>query len=294
MDVTFDGASPFLSGLHHSTNYRKGEHSMKNMILGVVSMGFAAMLCASPVQAADDWSFSLTPYLWLPTIDGQLTFNIPPGGGGSPNVEAGPDNYLENLDFALMLAGEARKGRMLLVGDLIYLNFAGSDARTVSVNLPGGGTVPVVDAGSETSLKGALITLGGGYNVYSTPRAQMDVFGGLRYLTIEAGVDWRITGPVGAFPPTGSIKQDKDVTDGIVGVRGRVKWPDSNWSMPYHFDVGTGSSDLTWQAILGASYSYSWGDVTLAYRHLEYDFGNGGLVSDLSFSGPALGATFHF
>jgi len=261
---------------------------------GAVSVLLAAWLCAVSAHAKDDWSFSLTPYLWLPTIDGQLKYSIPPGGSGSPNVEAGPNSYLEHLDFALMLAGEARKGPWMVLGDLIYLNFSKSDASTVSVNLPGGGSVPVIDAGTETSLKGTLITLAPGYNFYKTSRAHADVFGGIRYLTLEAGADWRISGPVGAFPATGSIRQDKDETDVIVGVRGRTRLGQGNWSMPYHLDIGTGGSDFTWQALLGVSYSYSWGDVTLAFRHLDYDFGKGGLVEDLTFSGPALGARFSF
>lgn len=47
----------------------------------------------------------------------------------------------------------------------------------------------------------------------------MDFFRGVRYLTIEAGAGWRITGPVGAFPATGSLREDKDILDGVIGVR---------------------------------------------------------------------------
>jgi len=104
-------------------------------------MVLAAILYTFPVQAVDEWGYTLTPYIWLPTVGGQLKYNIPPGAGGSPNVDAGPDSYLENLYFALILAGEARKGHWSLLGDLIYLDFAGSNARMVSVNLPGGGFI---------------------------------------------------------------------------------------------------------------------------------------------------------
>jgi hypothetical protein len=267
---------------------------MKNISLATVSMVTIAALTAPPAQAADDWSFSLTPYIWLPTVSGQLKFNIPPGDAGSPNVESGPNSYLENLDFALMLAGEARKGRWSLLGDLIYLDFAGSNGKTMSVNLPDGSIVPVVDAGTTTSLKGALITLAPGYSVYSTPKANMDVFAGVRYLTIQAKADWSITGPVGAFPETGSIVQDNDFWDGIIGVRGRTKLGEGRWSVPYYLDVGAGTSYFTWQAILALSYSFSWGDITLAYRYLMYDASADNLLQNFSFSGPALGASFHF
>jgi len=32
-------------------------------------------------SAADEWQFQLTPYIWLPTLDGTLNFEPPPGGG---------------------------------------------------------------------------------------------------------------------------------------------------------------------------------------------------------------------
>lgn len=249
---------------------------------------------ASPEQTEEGWSFSLAPYIWLPAVDGQLKFSVPPGLGGAPVTDAAPNSYLENLDFAIMLTGEARKGRWSLLGDMVYVDFSDSDAKTKSVELPGGGSVPVIDAGTETDLSGVLITLAPGYSVYSTPRANMDFFGGVRYLTLEAGTDWRITGPVGEFPATGSLSEDKDILDGIIGVRGQAKLGEGQWSVPYYFDVGAGDSDFTWQASAGISYSFSWGDIRMVYRHLDYDMESDHLLQDLSFSGPALGATFRF
>jgi len=66
------------------------------------------------------------------------------------------------------------------------------------------------------------------------------------------------------------------------------------WSIPYYLDIGTGSSQLTYQWMLGIAYSFKWGEVTLAYRDLYYDQTDDKLVQDLRFDGPALGATFRF
>lgn len=265
---------------------------MKRVLLGTATI--ISALGTAPVFAADDDRFSLTPYIWLPTVGGQLKYEIPPGSGGSPNVESGPDSYLENLDFALMLTGQMRMGRWSVFGDLIYLDFAGSSSKTKSVNLPGGGSVPVIDAGTETALRGALVTLTPGYSLYETSKAVLDVFGGFRFLPLTARAEWHISGPVDAFPADGSIEQDVDIWSGIIGLRGRARLGESKWSVPYYFDVGTGSSTSTWQAMAAASYGFSWGDVSLAYRHLEYDLDDDKLLQDLSFSGPALGATFRF
>lgn len=267
---------------------------MKCRLTGLIAAGLATLACSASVPAADEWSYSLTPYVWLPTIDGNLSFSIPQGGTGSPNIVSGPSDYLGDLRFALMLTGEARKGPWSLLGDVIYLDMNGSKANTVSVNLPGGGSVPVVDTGSEVSMKGTLLSLVPGYSVYSTPQANMDVFAGVRNLHVNADATWRISTAVGAFPATGTTSQDKDITDAIIGVRGHLHPWDGNWSVPYYLDAGTGSSDFTWQALLGATYSYGWGDVSFAYRYLKFNAGSSDLVDDLTLRGPMLGATFHF
>jgi hypothetical protein len=56
--------------------------------------------------------------------------------------------------------------------------------------------------------------------------------------------------------------------------------------MPYYLDVGTGSSNWTWQALLGVGYAFDWGDVNLSDpQPLAYDF-NGKNDADLRMTGP--------
>ena len=143
-------------------------------------------------------------------------------------------------------------------------------------------------------------TLGGGYAVLPGRPVELDIFGGLRSFGLEASTDWQLTATVtgpGAgqsFPRTGSISARLDLWDGIVGVRGRIWIGRSNWSIPYYLDVGTGSSSLTWQGMLGVAYIYDWIGVTLAYRHLYYDQKDDKLIQEMRFSGPALGVNFRF
>jgi len=60
-----------------------------------------ALLAALPVCADEqDWQFTLTPYLWLPTIDGNARYQAPPGGGGDPIFSVGPT---DRLDLASMV-----------------------------------------------------------------------------------------------------------------------------------------------------------------------------------------------
>ena len=66
------------------------------------------------------------------------------------------------------------------------------------------------------------------------------------------------------------------------------------WVVPYYFDIGTGDSDVTWQAVLGLGYAFGWGDVDLVWCYLDYDLKSGGAIEDINFSGPALGAKFRW
>jgi hypothetical protein len=274
-------------------------HSCACRLAGVLSRGALAFFTSTSVHSADDpydgrWHFSVTPYLWLPNIDGSLRFSVPPGAGGAPEVEVGPNNYLQNLDFALMLAGEARKGNWAVFTDVIYLDFSGEKGSVRSISGPGGIVQIPVNVGTSTGFKGLVWTFAGSYTVARGRTATLDVLGGFRYLGAEASVSWLFAGPLGLFPQAGGFTQKEDLWDAIIGVRGRAKLGTGNWFIPYYLDVGTGSSEITWQALAGIGYSFRWGEVLLAYRHLSYDQEDDKLIQDMRFSGPALGVSFRF
>jgi hypothetical protein len=265
----------------------------------------AALVLCGPLGAAaqtpsNQWTFSITPYLWLPNIDGTLKYSAPPGARGSAEVRVGPNDYLEALNMVMMISGEARKGRWSVFTDFIYLDFSSEESAVKSINFGGNIVSAGANLSTDSSLRGAAWTLGAGYAVLPGRPVALDVFGGLRYFGLEASTDWQlaltVTGPGGGqtFPRAGSISEREDLWDGIVGVKGRVWLGGSSWSIPYYLDVGTGSSSLTWQGMLGLAYSYKWFGATLVYRHLYYDMKDDKLIQDLRFSGPALGLTFRF
>jgi hypothetical protein len=266
---------------------------MKRQVVIAAALVVFALLAPlhARAQAGDDqWRFALALYLWLPNVDGTLKFSAPPGASGNPSVQTGPNDYLENLDHALMLAGEARKGKWAIFSDFIYLDFAGESSTVRSV----GGTPVTVNQSTSTGLKGLVWELAASYTVAQSPTATLDVLGGFRYLGVEASLQWQLAGPIGQLPQAGSHTQNVDLWDAIVGVRGRVKLGGGNWYVPYYLDAGAGSSVLTWQGMTGIGYAFRWGDVLLAYRHLYYDQKDDKLFQDFSFSGPALGVSFRF
>ena len=254
-------------------------------VLPVVAL-MTPFVLASPATAQE---FVVTPYVWLPNIDGNMNFEVP--SGARANVEVGPNDYLENLDMAFMIAGEYRGNDWAVFTDLIYLDFSNENSSVRTVNGPGPNQTPI-DVGSQLTFEGLLWTLGGAYELANTESYTFDIFAGLRYLGADARLNWSLAGPLNQFPQSGTIEAEEDLWDGLVGVRGEARA--GNWFFPYYFDVGAGSSDLTMQALIGAGYRFGAWDVRLAYRHLYYEEGDEALLNDLAFSGPAFGASFRF
>jgi len=258
----------------------------------------------------DEWQFALTPYLWLPTIAGDLKYEVPPGSGtGAPTIEMGPADWIDMLNYGLLIGGSAQKGRFSLFADFVYLSMTSEeDDRVVSVDdtvtVPGTRIpIPVgaeLNADTRTDLDGALWTLAAGYAVKQTESSTAILFVGARHFNVDLKTRWDLTAeitiPGGGviLPSQGSISGDAALWDGIVGVRGEFDVGEGSWSVPYYFDIGAGDSDRTWNAFAGLAREYGWGDLLIAYRHLEYDQGSDSLMQDFSFSGPLIGARFRF
>ena len=69
-----------------------------------------------------------------------------------------------------------------------------------------------------------------------------------------------------------SISKSEDLWDGVIGLRGRLNLGPSQFYIPYYFDIGAGSSEVTWEGVVGLGYGFKWVDIVLAYRHLYYDY----------------------
>jgi hypothetical protein len=283
---------------------RRNAHTRRigSALLFLAALPFHAF--AENPAPPDKWTFGVQPYLWLPSINGSLSYSVPPGSGGSANVDISSNSLLEALDFALMLEAEARKGKWAILTDFIYLDMGAQDSQVKSVNFSGPGgrvTLPVtVNGSASATLKGTLWELAGSYTVAHSEASSLDVLLGFRYFGIETTTDWNLSATITdnvsgkTFARTGSVKESDDLWDGIVGIRGRIGLGSGKWGIPYYLDVGTGSSTITWQGAAGIQYRWSWIDLNLMYRYLYYDMESGKLLQNVSFNGPALGVNFRF
>jgi len=263
-----------------------------------VALVLAGTGVLSPRDAAaqstltDEWKFRAIPYFWGANITTRATFP----GGNSTDVYLSLKDLLNHLRFAGMGSLEAQKGAWGAFTDVVYMDVGGAKATTRDgtidgVPLPVGATL-----NTGARIKAWVWTLAGSYRVQSTPDLEMDVFAGARLLSLQPTLDYSFNIDVGPFsgPGRGGSRTVKaNDWDGIVGVKGRVAVGSSReWFIPYYVDIGTGDSDLTWQASAGVGYKFSWGDLILTYRYLDYNFKSSSKIDSMTMKGPLLGAAF--
>jgi hypothetical protein len=268
------------------------ERSSPAVRVPVILVIAAAMLAAAPAGAAetggeDGWEFGLAIYGWLPDIEGSLSQEIP-GQGSELKVDA--ETLIDNLDMTAQVAFEARRGRWLILANVLYLAEEAQESDAVKVpGIPG----LVLDTDARLDLSSWITGLAGGRVLAENDRVTLSALFGLRYFTLDTDLEIQIDGPLPGPLPTRRFSQEVELWDAVVGLRGRIHLGE-HWFIPYHLDAGAGDSDLTWQALAGFGYRFRWGSVMAAYRSLNYDQGSDKPVEDFTFAGPALAVTFRF
>jgi hypothetical protein len=229
---------------------------------------------ASDQSLVGDWKHSATLYVWLPAIDGELKYQRE---AGDDTLQIDTGQILDALNMTFMGTYESRKNRWFFLGDLIYLDL-GDDKNRDTI----GYDKVTLD------LNGWQIGAYGGYNLLRSSSVNLDLVAGLRYLTIETEANLSSD-----RLPDLDLTEDADLWDGVVGLKGDAKI-NENWYLSYHADVGTGDSNLTWQALSGIGFHADWGDVALVYRFLKWDQDKDKFVQELSFRGPVIALKFCF
>lgn len=267
----------------------------RSIALVAVALGIGAALApgVAAAQVSDRWQFGAMLYGWFPSLSGTTTF---PPQVASTDVSVDSDDILSNLEFVFMGTFEARKGRWGAFTDVIYMDLGGSKSQTREFSLGGAGVPADVSGNLDYDIKGWVWTLAGEYRVVADPGAGVDLFAGARYLDVEQTLDYRLEGAVDGIPVadrSGRRRVDAGNWDGIVGAKGRLSFgTERAWFVPWYVDVGTGESDLTWQAMGGLGYEFKWGDVVAAWRYLDYRIGED--IDRITFSGPAIAFAFRW
>jgi len=256
-------------------------------------------LFSSPAMAqenkgyGDEWQHAFALYGWGVDIGGQLAFGnrIDVAAESSSDIDIGYKDLLGSIEFAFMGSYQARKGMWSIMTDVIYGNISGK--KQLDLIPPIGGDIINVTTDVKLDLKGLILHLGGGYNLYNRENTTADFIFGARYM--EVSNDLVLDFDLG-FQDLNyrlPISASEDLLDAFIGFKGTIGLSD-RWLISYYGDVGTGDSDFSWQAEVGIAYRAShWADIALVYRHLEWDIG-GKVLDDISIRGPALGVVFRF
>jgi len=256
----------------------------------------AAVLLPSVSHAqgnTDAWQWRASVYGWFPGIKGETQF---PSGAGGPSINVDADTLIENLKMAFMGTLEARQGRWGGLADWFYADVGDSKAGTRDFSIQGQQLSVGTTANLSLDAKTNILTLAGTYSWIDRNEYSTSVVFGARMLNMDQTLDWAFagTGPLGVAR-SGRAEVSATNWDAIVGMRGRARFGDElRWFVPYHFDIGAGNSDLTWQAIVGLGYSFSWGDVGVAWRYLDYEFKSSERLQSITFNGFAAGVSFKF
>ncbi len=141
---------------------------------------------------------------------------------------------------------------------------------------------------NEFSYKAWIITPAVTYQIVDSGALNLHLLAGARYLYMKPAI---------TTSNDTTLDTSGNLWDGIVGVKGTYDL-NEKWFMPFHFDVGTGDTELTWQAFAGIGYKYESFDLIAGYRYLDWTFDDSSpgvnVFNDLTISGPMFGAKFRF
>lgn len=261
---------------------------------------------AAPPPAPGTWQVNVAPYIWFPTTRVDLSYNLPAALGGRlpTEVSMGPGETLSDLDIAAMLTGEVRNGPFSVLTDLMYTRLSVTDSHIKSLDFFGLPSRPIsrsLQTSVSTTPKILVWTLAAGYTVVQGDWGNVDVFTGVRLLWVSAVTNYSlalsIVGPRGngaTFGGIGGVSGSSSIWNGIVGLRGKIRLPQSRFFIPYYFDIGGGGSQPTWQIATGLGYQANWGAITATYRYLSFRQGGDNVATKTSLGGPMLMATFTF
>lgn len=244
----------------------------------------AARPAVAEEHVSDKWQFSVTPYMWALSLNGDVTVK-----GQKNPADVDFNDIWDNLNFAAMVEFEARKNRWgFFVSPLIS-------------------QLEVETAPVDVTIDLDIIAFGGFYRLgpwplrseagSSGPVLVTDIYAGGRYTYVKLDLDFNIPG----LP---RVNGSKDWVDPIIGVR-TLWFLTPRWTLMVAGDIGGGSSGSDFQWMINGLVGYSFhllGDdnakVFAGYRALGQDYSDGSGADKFEWNetlyGPVLGLSYHF
>lgn len=230
-------------------------------------------------DSGDSWHFQVATYAWLSGQEGTVATlpGLPPA-----DIDISyTDDIADNINGALTLVGEARKGPFGITMDVNY-----SDIESDSATL--GQYFTTLTSQTKTW----IVSTAAFYRFFESERAFLDGLGGVRYWSVDQELALS-GGPLGTY----GIDNREDWFDPIIGLKGlsmlgASKFFVSGFFIIGGFDVG---SNFMWDGNLNLGYQWTKTfSTTIGYRYLDVDYDNDDYLYDVSQDGIMLGLSWRF
>jgi hypothetical protein len=258
------------------------------VIAAFIFSPFAPVVAAEEKpDAQSDWEFQAAPYFWALSMDGDVTVK-----GRKADVDVSFSDIWDELNIALMLEYEARKGNWGLWGNTIYADLGGSDTHAGPLTIEPTATVLWQGAGGSYRMGTWDLADSSGKH---TPSVTVDTYFGIRYTYLDVDLD---------IKGLDDIDKSEDWLEPLVGVR--TLWNLSErWSVNLAGDIGgvAFGSDFAWSAFGLIGYRFSLfgednANAIAGYRALSQDYSDGHgsdkFEWDITLHGPVLGLVITF
>jgi hypothetical protein len=268
-----------------------------------------------PAPALQAWTFTLAPYVWMPSLNGSTTVK-----GRTTDVDVSFVDILDHTKipkdlFGLMTYLEARNGRYSFFADVVYLKVGlngdmtrsrGVDALNASVGASAGLKIEMVIAEMAAAYEVAR------WGSTSGPGSStaIDLYGGARGWWQKADASVNLGGTVNVgdltFNPDRTLTASGNVAwaDPLVGVRLRQQFaPGMDLVMSGDAGGFGAGSKFSWQALAAFNYKlFVRNDITwnamIGYKALSVDYSQGSGLNhyeyNMTMSGPIIGLTAQF
>lgn len=241
-----------------------------------LSPAIFAQEIVNPIPKSEQsWTYAITPYVWAAGVNTSVRT---PFGTLDPKESA--SNAITQLSGAAMLSAEAHYDKFGLMGDLFYVQFKNRPFQ-LQDRVPLGTT--------NFSFKQTIFSGAATYTLLRNDQFYLDGLAGVRVVSMTADADLLQGSRMSA-----NYAHTTNAVDPIIGIKGRMRISDSEWFVPFYGDIGGGfgETNFTWQGQLGIGKAFSWGDISLGYRALQYTMKRDIVKSTMS--GAIAGVSFRF
>jgi hypothetical protein len=230
---------------------------------------------ASSATADDTWHFGITPYLWFAGMSGTVG-----ALGRDAGVHVSPGDLLSHFHIGLMGVVEARKNRLVLPIDFMWINLQASKGLPFDQDL----------SSVQVKVTETILTPKIGYRIVDNEKIKVDALVGLRYWHLGQHLNFQPSGVFNNLAPT------QNWVDGVAGAKIEAALS-PKVLVTVLGDAGGGGSNSDYQVagLLGLKICKK-AILQMGWRYLYVDYRTNApklAVFDVHESGALLGVTFN-